>query len=104
MDRAENSWAICRWIRKQQKKLCFRIIIIFIAPAPDLGRTIADIRIRIRIKQPEWNVNTLDLINMVLILKDLRKKPFSSQMTQKTGLCRLFVSLNGITKSGFSAP
>ena len=30
---------------------------------------------------------------MVLILKDLRKKPFSSQMTQQTGLCRLFVKL-----------
>ena len=30
---------------------------------------------------------------MVLILKDLRKKPFSSQMPHKAGLSRLFVKL-----------
>ena len=56
------------------KMTCLSIIIITVTPHAYLCCPIADCGIYICIKKPEWNVNTFDFINMILILEDLWQK------------------------------
>ena len=71
----------------------FRIIIITIAPEPGLCCTVTDICVCVCVIQPERNVDPADLIDMVLVLKDLRQELLSLQMLHKSGLGRLLVQL-----------
>ena len=49
--------------------------------------------IRIGIKQPERDIHALDLVNMVLILKNLREQSFAAIMLHKRSFGRLFIQL-----------
>ena len=71
----------------------FRIIIIAVAPDSGCCRTKTDTGIRICIKEPEGHIDSLDFINMVLILKNLRKQAFSLQVLFQPRLCCFLVQL-----------
>ena len=73
------------------KMTCLSIIIITVTPHSYLCCPVADCGIYICIKKPEWNVNTFDLINMILILEDLWQKTFSGQMFLQSFFCCLFI-------------
>ena len=82
----------------------FRIVVVSVAPGAHSGGAISNLRIYIGIEKPERNINSLDLIDVVLILKNLRQQPLTGQVLPKTRFCRLLSSLNGMTKSGLRAP
>ena len=72
---------------------CFRIIVVAVTPGTHPGGAIANLRIHIGIEKPERNINSLDLIDVVLILENLRHKPLTRQMLHQPRLCRLFIQL-----------
>ena len=71
----------------------FRIIVVAVTPGTYTGGAIANLRIHIGIEKPEGNINSLDLIDVVLILENLRQKPLTGQMLHQPRLCRLFIQL-----------
>ena len=94
------SWAVHRNPLKsnastpvQHEILCLCIVITAVTPGSLFRRLIADHGVRACIKQPEGHVYAFDFVNMVLILKDLRKQAFSVQMLHQPCLRRLFIQL-----------
>ena len=71
----------------------FRIIVVAVTPGTHPGGAIANLRIHIGIEKPERNINSLDLIDVVLILKNLRQQPLTGQVLHQSRLCRLFIQL-----------
>ena len=72
-----------------------RIVIITVTPYGNSGRTVTHLCLNIGIKQPEGNINPLNLINMILILKNLRQQSFAGQMAFQAFLRRLLIQLEG---------
>ena len=70
-----------------------RIIIIAIAPEPGLCCTVTDICICVCVIQPERNVDTLNLTDMILRLKRFREKALTGKMLFQSLLRRFLVQL-----------
>ena len=71
----------------------FRIIVVAVTPGTHAGGAIANLRIHIGIEKPKRNINSLDLINVVLILKNFRQQPLTGQVLHQPRFCRLFIQL-----------
>ena len=69
----------------------FRIVILLVAPAAHGRRAIADFCIRFGIKQPKRNIHALDLIDMIFVPENLRKKALLSDIILQPLFCRLFI-------------
>lgn len=69
------------------------VIVLRIAPRVGSCRLIRDLRVGIRIEQPERDIDPLDLVDVVLILEDLREQPFSRDVLLQCRLRRLFIEL-----------
>ena len=65
-------------IYKEISGLCINVTTI--TPCPDVRRLVADLRIRIGIKKPEWHIHTFNLINMILVFENLRQKTLPGNM------------------------
>ena len=55
----------------------FGIVIVGIAPGPDLSRLILAICRHLSIKEPEGNIDSLYFVNVILVLKNLGQEAFS---------------------------
>ena len=80
--------------RPEHRKITrFDIIIPAVAPGTSPRPAIPYTRVRVRIKQPERHINTLYLINMILIPEHLRQQRFTRKMPLKPRLSRLLIKL-----------
>ena len=52
----------------------FRVDIIPVAPAADLGGAVVHVGINVTAEKPEGHIDTLDFIDMVLVLKDFQQE------------------------------
>ena len=71
----------------------FGVIVVTVAPCMDLCGPVTHLRIHIGVEKPEGYIDTLDLVDMVLILENLWQQPLSGQMLHQPRLCRLFIQL-----------
>ena len=69
----------------------FRIVVVLVAPAAHGRCTITNFCIRFGIKQPKRNIHALDLVDMIFVLENFRKKALLSDIILQPLLCRLFV-------------
>ena len=68
-------------------------MIAAVAPCVNPRRAITQIRLRVCVKEPEGNVYPLDFLDMILLLKQLRKQTLSLKMPCKRRLGRRFIEL-----------
>lgn len=68
-------------------------MVITVAPSLNPRPSVADIRLRFRVKEPERYVNSLDFFDVILILKDLRQQALSLVMFRQSRLSGLCVHL-----------
>ena len=71
----------------------FDILVLRIAPCTCPFSLVADICCYLRIKQPERNVHTLDLIDMIFIFEKSRHKLFTVNMPLQRFFCLVFIKL-----------
>ena len=71
------------------------VIIVIIAPGTHRGGAVAHMGVRIGIKQPEGDIHSLDLVDVVLILKHLRQQPLAGEVLEQTRLGGGFIQLEG---------